>query len=58
MIFALVGAPLGMQSHRSASSVGFGLSIIVIFIYYVIMTLGSALAQEDICPVLERGCRI
>lgn len=44
-VFALVGAPLGLQSHRSASSVGFGLSIIVIFIYYLIMTAGSAIAQ-------------
>ncbi|NLA58863.1 MAG: YjgP/YjgQ family permease [Firmicutes bacterium] len=50
IVFALVGAPLGLQSHRSASSVGFGLSIIVIFIYYVIMTLGSALAQGGYLP--------
>lgn len=50
LVFALVGAPLGIQSHRSASSVGFGLSIIVIFIYYVIMTAGSALAQGGYLP--------
>jgi lipopolysaccharide export system permease protein len=50
IVFALVGAPLGIQSHRSASSVGFGLSIIVIFIYYVIMTAGSALAQGGYLP--------
>lgn len=50
MVFALVGAPLGIQSHRSASSVGFGLSIVVIFIYYVIMTAGSALAQGGYLP--------
>ena len=59
LVFALVGAPLGLQSHRSASSVGFGLSVIVIFIYYMIMTLGSALAQGDICPrYWAHGCRI
>jgi len=50
LVFALVGAPLGLQSHRSASSVGFGLSVIVIFIYYMIMTLGSALAQGGYLP--------
>ncbi|NMB46095.1 MAG: YjgP/YjgQ family permease [Firmicutes bacterium] len=50
IVFALVGAPLGLQSHRSASSVGFGLSIIVIFIYYVIMTAGCALAQGGYLP--------
>jgi lipopolysaccharide export system permease protein len=50
IVFALVGAPLGIQSHRSASSVGFGLSIIVIFIYYVIMTAGISLAQGGYLP--------
>lgn len=50
LVFALVGAPLGVQSHRSASSVGFGLSIIVIFIYYIIMTAGTALAQGGYLP--------
>lgn len=52
LVFALVGAPLGIQSHRSASSVGFGLSIIVIFIYYLIMTAGTALAQGGYLPPL------
>lgn len=45
LVFALVGAPLGIQPHRSATSTGFGLSIVVIFVYYVIMTAGSALAE-------------
>lgn len=45
VVFALVAAPLGVQPHRSASSVGFGLSIVVIFAYYILMTVGSSLAQ-------------
>ena len=45
-IFALVGAPLGLQPNRSGSSIGLGLSIIVIFIYYSMMTVGSALGQS------------
>lgn len=48
--FALLGIPLGIQSHRSASSTGFGLSIIIIFSYYVLMTLGSALGQAGVLP--------
>ncbi len=48
--FAVVGVPLGIQSHRSASSIGFGLSIIIIFGYYVLMTLGSALGQGGLLP--------
>lgn len=50
IIFALVAAPLGVQSHRSASSVGFGLSMVVIFAYYILMTLGTALAQSGQVP--------
>ncbi|HEX6971727.1 MAG TPA: LptF/LptG family permease [Limnochordia bacterium] len=49
-VFALIGAPLGIQPHRSASSIGFGLSIIVIFVYYVIMSLGTALGQGGYLP--------
>ncbi|HEY8417959.1 MAG TPA: LptF/LptG family permease [Limnochordales bacterium] len=44
-VFALLAAPLGVRSHRSASSAGFGLSMVVILVYYVLMTLGTALAQ-------------
>lgn len=45
VVFALVAAPMGVQPHRSAASVGFGLSIVVIFAYYILMTIGTALAQ-------------
>lgn len=50
IIFALVGIPLGVQSHRSASATGFGMSIIIIFVYYILMTLGSALGQAGALP--------
>jgi len=44
VIFAIIGAPLGMQSHRSSSSVGLGISLVVILLYYAIysfmLTLG------------------
>lgn len=50
LVFALVGVPLGIQPHRSAASIGFGLSIVVIFVYYVLMTLGSALGQGGFLP--------
>ena len=44
-IFALVGASLGLQRSRSGSSMGLGFSIVIVFIYYVLMTVGSALGQ-------------
>ncbi|ACL70498.1 LptF/LptG family permease [Halothermothrix orenii] len=46
-IFALLAAPLGIKPRRSGgTATGMGLSIIVIFIYYTIMTLGSALGER------------
>jgi len=51
-VFALIGAPLGLQPQRSSSSIGLGLSIIVIFIYYSIMTVTSALGQGGALPVI------
>ncbi len=50
LVFAVVGAPLGIQSHRSATSIGFGLSVIIIFIYYIMLTFGTALGQSGQLP--------
>ncbi|MFW6028955.1 MAG: LptF/LptG family permease [Halanaerobiales bacterium] len=51
-IFALLAAPLGIKPGRSSgSATGFGLSVLVIFIYYAIMTIGGALGgQGTIAP--------
>ena len=49
-IFALVGLPLGLQPQRTGSSRGFAVSIIIIFIYYVFMTMGGAVAQSGVLP--------
>ena len=51
-IFALVGAPLGLQKQRSSSSIGFGISVLVIFIYYGVMTLSGALGKGGAMPPL------
>lgn len=51
-VFALIGTPLGLQPHRSSSSIGLGISIIVIFIYYTIMTVTSALGQGGAIPAM------
>ncbi len=51
-VFALVGAPLGLQKQRASSSIGFGLSILVIFIYYGVMTFTGALGKGGAMPTL------
>lgn len=50
LIFTLIGAPLGLQPHRSSSSIGLGLSIVIIFVYYSIMTLSTAIGQSGTIP--------
>lgn len=50
-VFALIGAPLGLQKTRSSSSsVGFGVSVLIIFIYYGVMTFTAALGKGDVLP--------
>lgn len=50
LIFTLVGVPLGMQPNRNSSSMGFVMSIIIIFIYYSLMTMAGAIAQGGTVP--------
>lgn len=51
-VFALVGAPLGLQKQRSSSSIGFGISVLIIFLYYGVMTLTDALGKGGAVPPL------
>lgn len=44
-IFTLIGVPLGLQPNRNSSSIGFGLSIIIIFIYYTLMTVSNVIGR-------------
>ena len=53
LIFALIGVPLGLQPNRNSSSAGFAMSVIIIFCYYALMTMGNALARSGaIAPLL------
>ena len=53
LVFALLGAPLGLSPKRASSSVGLGFSIIVIFVYYILMFFSMALGElEWISPWL------
>ncbi len=52
LIFALVGVPLGLQPTRNSSSAGFAMSVVIIFFYYALMTMGNALARGGILPAL------
>lgn len=48
--FALLGTPLGLQPQRRTSSAGFGLSFLFVFIYYLLMGVGSILGRAGTIP--------
>ncbi|NDD26681.1 MAG: YjgP/YjgQ family permease [Proteobacteria bacterium] len=50
LVFGLFGIPLGLQPHRTSKSIGLGLSIIFIFIYYLLMTTSRSLGESGILP--------
>ncbi|MDD2997943.1 MAG: LptF/LptG family permease [Candidatus Riflebacteria bacterium] len=45
LIFVLIGAPLGSQTTRSGTGVGIGMSVVIIFLYYVLFAAGKAFAK-------------
>jgi len=48
LVFALLGAPLGLAPQRSSPTIGLGFSIIVIFLYYVLMFISMAIGELEI----------
>ncbi|MDO5563125.1 MAG: LptF/LptG family permease [Synergistaceae bacterium] len=50
MVLALVGAALGSRPQRSSSSVGLGLSVIIVFVYYVILSFTQSLGDAGYLP--------
>lgn len=50
LIFGLVGAPLGIRSHRAGTATGFWLSILIIFAYMLVANSLSIMAQAGAIP--------
>jgi len=50
LAFAAIGIPLGIQPTRSVRSRGFSLSLVVIFAYYILLTLGESLGARGVWP--------
>ncbi len=48
--FAIIGASFGLTNNRSGAFIGFGVSILIIFVYYVLMSLFSALGKSGHIP--------
>ena len=46
-VFILIAIPFGLRSdpHGGSTSLGFGLSLAIVFVYYVVMTVCSFAAE-------------
>jgi lipopolysaccharide export system permease protein len=45
LVFALLAIPLGIRPQRSSSGAGFGISIAIVFAFYVVTTMCLAIGQ-------------
>lgn len=50
IVLALVGAAFGSRPQRTNSSVGLGVSVIIVFVYYVIMSFSQSLGEAGYLP--------
>lgn len=52
VVFGLVGSALGNRPQRTNKATGFGISVLVIFAYYMLMAIGDALGLSNYLPAL------
>lgn len=50
IFFAIIGASFGLTNSRSGAFIGFGVSIFIIFAYYIIMSISTSLGKTGILP--------
>ena len=52
LVFAALGVPLGIQPSRSVHSRSFSVSLVLIFVYYLLLTFGQHLGERGALPPL------
>lgn len=50
--FALIGVPLGLRPVRATTGIGLGLSLVIVFAYYVIFNAMNLVGQQGTLPPL------
>lgn len=50
LVFAALGVPLGIQPSRSVHSRGFSVSLVLIFVYYLLLSFGQNLGERGALP--------
>lgn len=52
MILGILAIPLGVQSHRAGRSYGVITSVVILIVYFVLLSTGESLAKKEIIPPL------
>ncbi len=52
VVFGLVAVPLGIAPARAVKSRGFAVSLVVIFVYYILLSAGQGLAEQGTVPAV------
>ena len=50
LVLMLVGVPLGLSSKRGGKGAGFVVTLLLVFLYYFLSIIGTALARQDKVP--------
>ncbi len=50
VVLAVLGSSLGVRSTRAGPGIGFGLSVLIVFAYYVVMSFSRALGEAGYLP--------
>ncbi len=50
LLMILIGAPLSLYSTRSVVIISFGLSLLVTFVYWVILSIGISMGKNGVLP--------
>jgi lipopolysaccharide export system permease protein len=50
LVFALIAIPLGLILEKGGKGIGFGISLIVIFVYYILLVSGINLSEKGFAP--------
>lgn len=48
--FVLLGAPLALMTHKHGKGIAFGLSLVLIFVFYSLLTIAISIAEKNILP--------
>lgn len=48
--FVLLGVPIAIKTHRSEKTIGFGISLAILLIYWLLLAIGNICAIKNIFP--------